>query len=1321
MGVKSILTVPMRVFAICQPDDHAVVGPEMDFESLPYFDRAAQLDVNPNVPYLAESVIPPPFADTNFILGQGVHLAWDLPDFLKRTKYGAQNGLEFPPVPTRWLVSRFSAPASSPDRQWVVESDALLIDPAGAGVVAMAQTSLPVDIHSGDKPIAYMGRSEPLPDWLARGGAPPEPFTSWKRVWKSGDTELPLTALGWGSPSFDIFYPNSRGVFGFHDPDGTDSHLYRVIGWYGEDGDDYWKYYLRTKVDQWGFDEIQKLDHLEASRKAELRAEQFAKQLAADLGIALPYAENVSDPDAWERMVCCGISEWLPAELLPQSNAGPSEDQLRYAMGNTPIEALTAMIAEHLLASPADPDQQELQRTKVEDRLAAILMGDRLKSQKLDIGPNFREFRHADEFVGSGGGVQWVVENVDDNPRKTPPGQQPGADLRRPPPLPEAVLPVLQTLNAAQRAYDQADRELDSARDELYADWYRYMHAAYPPPGETEEFVDVSAMRAMIAAGSLRAVQTGRQALDVLANTVASARNNLQEALARLNTDIKADTRIVDKFHWETQKRPAPRFWEPAPPALVIAIPKATAPAGSPGNSVAPTAEGVAAPAGLSCQPFSGALSLDPASFSVDALLAADATHWTAPAKAPSTDRPIFRGEWEVAVYPVATMNSQTRSSGTYDPEFILNNYRLGENEPDLDVHPELASQLAVTGMGHIYTGSTYVNQNLDDRYRGLLRTYGDLQAARSAALAGEREPMTDQTSPEYLQKAAEKAQLDGFAATVVQAKEFLDRHDLLVVTLNGFNAALLQRHESLQLNPADPLGFADYQAFAEAVAAALGTNTKGVSPDPHAPFLPIRSGALQVLNVRLVDRFGRFVELAPTDVATAISMTVRDHPDWVRLPPRLSQAARWSFRFLQAQADSLTESNSHPLSTPLHGWVIANLLDHSLDVFDPAGRRLGGLRENEKITWEPAGTLQPAGYLQEIVTWITGQPAGFLEAFLEDIEEALDNIHPEDREGQTAYSVLMGRPLAVVALGVKLELSGLPAVNNSWSDLYRDMRGFERATDGFEQVQFPYRLGEYRQRSDGLVGYWAIDGGALEPGFNVNDAVYGRLHVDQLPPQGGQSGDAWLDSKSGEWALQDEAGRNLFDYLRAAPDATIKRQDLIQPYTREGSLVWDRLKAKGYLTEEKPYPGIRHYAEANALHISPADEMQQFIALVDPCGSIHLSSGIQPVKTIQLPEQFVTDALNRMEISFLTAPLLTPEHQLELSLPAEQAFQWAWREANTWPSRRGEAPTGVEIPEEEIKPFQIAANFPPRNVLREGRLVIKHKPPLPETGANKP
>ena len=49
------------------------------------------------------------------------------------------------------------------------------------------------------------------------------------------------------------------------------------------------------------------------------------------------------------------------------------------------------------------------------------------------------------------------------------------------------------------------------------------------------------------------------------------------------------------------------------------------------------------------------------------------------------------------------------------------------------------------------------------------------------------------------------------------------------------------------------------------------------------------------------------------------------------------------------------------------------------------------------------------------------------------------------------------------------------------------------------------------------------------------------------------------------------------------------------------------------------------------------------------------------PVKSIQLPSNLYREALHRMELDFLAAPLIGSRRELALSLPKEEGREWSW------------------------------------------------------------
>jgi len=69
----------------------------------------------------------------------------------------------------------------------------------------------------------------------------------------------------------------------------------------------------------------------------------------------------------------------------------------------------------------------------------------------------------------------------------------------------------------------------------------------------------------------------------------------------------------------------------------------------------------------------------------------------------------------------------------------------------------------------------------------------------------------------------------------------------------------------------------------------------------------------------------------------------------------------------------------------------------------------------------------------------------------------------------------------------------------------------------------------------------------------------------------------------------------------------------------------------------------------------------QYLSMLIDPRGVVHVTSGVQPSKAISIPPDQYAPALQAIEITFLTAPILTQAGMIQLPLPAEAGYQWSW------------------------------------------------------------
>ncbi|NWD73712.1 hypothetical protein HX890_06200 [Pseudomonas gingeri] len=327
-------------------DAGALALPAMaDFSRLPPKGKPA--------PYISQTVLggSSPFADGQ-PLKAGIHLHWSLPRQLTRGGSKAQ-GLEFPPVPDRWLVTRMLRQDSDTVllKSWVVESDRLS------------------DTGNSDAPTILFENEQKQPQvaWIGQVFS----AETWQEALDTDGIQRaprPFTALGYGEPSFAAFYPNCVSVFGFHDDladleKQVDPVLisYQVSGWYSQASED---------------------------PLHQATAERFA-DWQAPVG---------SQPG---RLICAGLLE----NLAWQASArylDTTPQALNVTIAGTSREALSA-----LLARGPDAD-------KAEALFNALQFG-WLSDADSDTGSGreFEQLVHDAGFATFSGGNSWSVERKD--------------------------------------------------------------------------------------------------------------------------------------------------------------------------------------------------------------------------------------------------------------------------------------------------------------------------------------------------------------------------------------------------------------------------------------------------------------------------------------------------------------------------------------------------------------------------------------------------------------------------------------------------------------------------------------------------------------------------------------------------------------------------------------------------------------------------------------------------------------------------------------------------------------------------------------------
>ncbi|MEM6268494.1 MAG: hypothetical protein AAF998_03610 [Bacteroidota bacterium] len=615
-----------------------------------------------------------------------------------------------------------------------------------------------------------------------------------------------------------------------------------------------------------------------------------------------------------------------------------------------------------------------------------------------------------------------------------------------------------------------------------------------------------------------------------------------------------------------------------------------------------------------------------------------------------------FLLEWEAEIHPMSESGNLNIADKSFGSDFLTTNFSLDENSPELTVQngksvisaaatytgrailtPYAKTQLLSTIVGQLNglleancyqvigdisdNDATHYATDLSDwfankptleewfaddaAYDTQMTTFEEWYLGKpvySAAPLTLRTVFTDSTTNTFDETAA---RLSDFNYALIKAYQQARSSHFISQALSGFNNALLMHQQVMQLPVEDPLGFEDYQTFTNQVAEYVADNNN-LAALPLNDFLPIRSGAMRLTKLTLIDSFGQSKELDISNLIKAGPMETPTTPvanlgeDDVWLAPRFVQPARLNFRWLSANSGT-QELNSHPDSTPICGWLLANNLDNSLDVYDADGFPIGVIDQEARWRAVP-GTdvvVNPKNIANETLRKIVERLAlvynetdtnnekrDFLQAFISTTDAALADIDPETYVHHNQMSLLMGRPLAIVRANLGLELKGDPAIHHGWVEFLQDLGRTSRDTNAFDAVAVPVRIGERGQLNDGTVGYWQEDtAGELGSVFHT---------------------------------------------------------------TAETSSVSS---------------GAIHTYEADALDITLnlGGDTTALTLLVDPRGDFHATTGLLPVQSLYVPQSLYADALQRINITFLTAPILTGAEQIALPLPNELGYEWSW------------------------------------------------------------
>lgn len=397
-----------------------------------------------------------------------------------------------------------------------------------------------------------------------------------------------------------------------------------------------------------------------------------------------------------------------------------------------------------------------------------------------------------------------------------------------------------------------------------------------------------------------------------------------------------------------------------------------------------------------------------------------------------------------------------------------------------------------------------------------------------------------------------------------------------------------------------------------------------------------VAAGRLTLSAARLVDAFGRHLDL-PVDQTVVPARLVEPGRRDVLLRPRVTAPARWRFDLVDATSTSvdapLARIDQADLSkqiNPVAGFLLPDHMDESLEFFATDGTPLGELLHDaysDAVTWEiapgrtdvapAAGPTDDPDPTRHLVGWIAagvvaadatdrnGTPnrsetESSLSALLRAIDTTLWTVDPFGSLGTSHIAGLVGRPIAVVAARLSLD------VQRDLDDhVYTDdtlKSGRQAAFDAMAAQVFQVRLGEITRSDDGLLGYFVDDD-------------YSTFHI--------------VDRTIAARALPSGRGRGTLDPANTDP--------------------------------LQPDPITHTYVNIDgAVTIRPGQTIRLTL-LMHPGGKVHLSSGILPRTDKALARDWVDPGLSVLAPSLRTGPLLIDADKVRLpkvaSFPADQLF----------------------------------------------------------------
>ncbi|KAM7195151.1 hypothetical protein V8F33_006825 [Rhypophila sp. PSN 637] len=434
--------------------------------------------------------------------------------------------------------------------------------------------------------------------------------------------------------------------------------------------------------------------------------------------------------------------------------------------------------------------------------------------------------------------------------------------------------------------------------------------------------------------------------------------------------------------------------------------------------------------------------------------------------------------------------------------------------------------------------------------------------------------------------------------------------------------------------------------------------------PEAERDFRPVTHGQARFTRFNVVDKFGQVVSpmltpsvsrnkhtslfpcVAPSiacqpndaegaSYANSVSLDEAGASQYFQLSHRINQDARLNTYFAINSADwrgyhktaqwyqgdrTDTGAMAHDwrpateYEDPVWGWLVINFRSRGIQLYDAVGESMGqALLPNSiysKVYWEvyyedgdsTSKSDEASCHNPQLLAMMRKmEDPKFLFGLWAMLADASQNISA-GAPGNDQLSTLVGRPMALVNIGLALELA-TPAMR---TQSYADMR--KNPEIHLDEYKFEVLLGHKSNLCDGLVGYWPSSSTASTSPGDVNHPV-----------------DVKRPDASTIYTEFGYPGRKMVDHGNIKPD----------PFT---SPSHSPVYISPFHVDPSEHPND---PPAYTRQICNHPSAVILGAIIDPFQPVHIATGILPPTTLKLNSWAVTRTLERLRLVFRGGPLL--------------------------------------------------------------------------------